>query len=322
MSKVFIKKANKENAIIAVKCLLDLCLCGQIITPGAAVVIKVNCCSGDPEVAPRANTLPEVTEAVCRTILERTNNITIGDSDGMRDSGEQLMKASGLYEIAEKLNIKTMNFSKDERVVTDIAELKGWGLPKTILEADVFITIAKLKTHGTTYFTGCLKNQWGCVPQYDRLWLHKNLDVLLPKLNKLLRPRLCIMDGIIAMEGRGPSMGTAVDLGIVLASTDPVALDSTAMRIAKLDPYKARHVVVAYEMGLGEIKEESIIIDGPFSEVAMPFVPAKKDWAIKLLNWFSRSRFITKYLILNDNIFYPIRQVIIGIRKVLSKVAQ
>ena len=62
--------------------------------------------------------------------------------------------------------------------------MKGFGLARTWLEADAFITLPVLKTHATTVFTGAIKNQWGCVPRYDRILLHKYLHELVGDLNK------------------------------------------------------------------------------------------------------------------------------------------
>src|SRR5438105_8856215 len=98
-------------------------------------------------------------------------------------------------------------------------------MPSVLLEADVFITLPVLKTHSLTYFTGALKNQWGCVPHYNRILLHKWLDPLLVSLQSLLRPELAIMDGIVGMEGRGPVNGKPRRLDLALASRDAVALD-------------------------------------------------------------------------------------------------
>ena len=187
-------------------------------------------------------------------------------------------------------------------------EIRGWGLSKTLLEADVFVTLPVLKTHATTVFTGALKNQFGCYPQHDRILLHPKLDRALVLINEILRPRLAVMDGIVAMEGRGPINGRPRRFDTLLGSRDPVALDATAMRLIGLDPYTSRHVRWAAEAGLGEIAAERIEIDGDFEGRRTRFEPAERDLPIRALGLISRSRFLTRHLILNPESFYPLRR--------------
>jgi uncharacterized protein (DUF362 family) len=200
----------------------------------------------------------------------------------------------------------------------DVGEdlIKGWGLPKTLIDADVFITLPVLKTHATTVFTGALKNQFGCYPQHNRILLHPKLDRVLVLINKILQPKLAIMDGIIAMEGRGPINGKPRQFDTILASTDPVALDATAMRVVGIDPYTSRHVRWASDDGLGVISESDIVIDGDFDAFKTEFLPAERDLPIRALGVISRSRFLTEKLILNPESFYPLRSAAMKFRSV------
>jgi hypothetical protein len=101
---------------------------------------------------------------------------------------------------------------------------------------------------------------------------------------------------------------------VLLASRDPVALDATAMRLIGLEPKKARHVVHAHRIGLGALAEGEIAVDGPFAEVRTAVQPAVEDWAIKLMNVVAKSPFLTRNLLLNDGIFYPVRRVVKALR--------
>src|SRR5205823_7592570 len=123
------------------------------------------------------------------------------------------------------------------------------------------------KTHATTVFTGALKNQWGCIPRYDRILLHKYLHELIGDINKFRPVTLALMDGLVGMQGRGPINGYPINLDVLLASRDPVALDATAMRLIGLEPATARHLVHAHRIGLGAIDPAAIEVDGPFAEL-------------------------------------------------------
>ncbi len=212
--------------------------------------------------------------------------------------------------MAEELGLKVVNLSKDELVEIPDPRLKGFGMARTWLEADAFVTLPVLKTHATTVFTGCLKNQWGCIPRYDRILLHKYLHELIGQINAIRPVTLALMDGLVGMQGRGPINGYPINLGVLLASRDPVALDATAMRLIGLEPATSRHVVHAERIGLGCYCETQIAVDGPFAELRTTVEPAVEDWAIKLMNQVARSPFITKHLLLNDHVFYPVRRAV------------
>ncbi len=313
-SKVIIRDVKSQTVDAAVRQIFGAVDIDQVIPAGANVVLKVNLSTPFKENAHASNTSPEILEAVCRFLAERSCSVTVGESNGMRYDTEDAFEVSGYYPILERHGARAISFTKDEWVETGDPLIAGWPLPRTLLEADVFITLPVLKTHATTVFTGSLKNQFGCFPQYNRILLHPKLDEVLVAVNRILKPRLSIMDGLVAMEGRGPINGKARELGVVLGSTDVVALDATAMRLVGLDPFTCRHARLAQEAGLGSITFESIDVDGPFDEYATTFEPAEKDLPIKMLGVISRSRFLTERLIMNPEAFYPLRSVAVAFR--------
>jgi uncharacterized protein (DUF362 family) len=141
---------------------------------------------------------------------------------------------------------------------------------------------------------------------------------MLADIARLVPPRIALMDGIVGMQGRGPINGYPIDADVLIGSNDPVAVDAVGMRLIGLDPYTSEHVRVASESGVGKIAEADIDIDGDFEGLRMDVEFAEEDWAIKLLNFFSRSEFITKKIIMNDSLFYPIRRMVIGLRKLIN----
>src|SRR5208282_6242527 len=121
--------------------------------------------------------------------------------------------------------------------------------------------------HATTVFTGALKNQWGCIPRYDRILLHKYLQELIGQVNAIRPVSLALMDGLVGMQGRGPINGYPINLNVLLASRDPVALDATAMRLIGLEPRSSRHIIHAEERALGTLATNEITVDGPFADL-------------------------------------------------------
>jgi len=296
-SRVVIRSAASRPIDDVVAEVMRLCDWESIVPEGAKVVVKPNLCTPSEELIEVANTSPEVLDAVCKVLKQRTPNVIIGESDGIRYSAEEAFQMSHTYEIGERLGLEVKSFSKDELVEVDHPHLKGWGMPKTLLECDVFITVAKVKTHATTTFTGA---------QHDRILLHKYLHTLIAEVNQLLKPKLGIMDGLVGMEGRGPINGQPVRLNVIMGSQDVVALDAAAMRFVGLDPLTSAHIVHGAEIGLGVIGEDEIEVDADCEPVKQ-FAPAEQDWPIKMLNLISRSQFLTKHLLMNDTIFFPAR---------------
>ena len=318
-SEVYLDRADRENLLPTVRILLERCRWRDIVPAGTSVVIKPNLCTERLEQISTANTSIGVLRAVCEVIMERTSRITIVESDGSRYPAEAAFENNGVYALASELGLKVLNLSKDELVEMPDPRLKGFGMARTWLEADVFVTLPVLKTHATTVFTGCLKNQWGCIPRYDRILLHKYLHELIGHVNALRPISLALMDGLVGMQGRGPINGYPINLDVLLASRDPVALDATAMRLIGLKPATSRHVVHADKIGLGAISEDRISVDGPFAELQTTVEAAVEDWAIKIMNQVARSPFLTKRLLLNESVFYPVRRVVSIAREVAGR---
>ena len=315
-STVYLRSVKETNVLETVRGIMDRMDYQMIVPRDARVVIKVNLSTPFAENAEASNTSPALLDAVISVLKDRTGNILVGESNGMRYDTETAFAVSGYNSVIEKHGVEAINFTKDEWVETGQPLIKGWGLSRKLLDADVFVTLPVLKTHATTVFTGTLKNQFGCYPQHNRILLHPKLDRVLVLINQILKPRICIMDGIVAMEGRGPINGKARHFGMVLGSTDPVALDATAMRLVGLDPHTSRHVLWASQAGVGNIDEGRITVDGDFARYQTDFEPAERDLPIRALGLISRSRFLTEKLILNPESFYPLRRGAMMFRQV------
>ncbi len=276
-STVCLRRADRMNPRPAVVELLEGCRWEVLIPSGGSVVIKPNLCTERLEQIHTANTSIGVLRAVCEVLRERTSRITIVESDGARYPAEAAFENNGVYALAAELGLKVLNLSKDELVEIPDPRLEGFGMARTWLEADAFVTLPALKTHATTVFTGTLKNQWGCIPRYDRILLHKYLHELIGQVNAIRPVSLALMDGLVGMQGRGPINGYPIDLNVLLASRDPVALDATAMRLIGLEPTSSQHVVHAERIGLGILAEAEIAVDGPFAELRTVVEPAVED---------------------------------------------
>jgi len=289
---------------------------GDIVPRDATVVIKPNLCTAVPDKVEMSNTDPNLTAAVCEVLLTRSNRIHIAESDNLRQKAQDAFAVSGYLDIEKRLGVKLVNLSQLPRTRIFCEPAGEVELPRLLLEADVFITLPVLKTHALTYFTGALKNQWGCLPQYNRILFHKHLDPMIVSLNRILNPKLIIMDGIVGAEGRGPVSGKPRRLDLIVAGADPVAIDATAMRLVSLEPTRSRHLVLAAGQGLGRMEKELISIDGDWERHATQFEPAILDKAIAAMNYMSRYPWFVRHFLERDYIFYPVRSAVQFLRRI------
>jgi uncharacterized protein (DUF362 family)/ferredoxin len=239
----------------------------RFIKPGERILVKPNVVSGiDPRKC--MTTHPSVFKGVGRLLREAGASVEYGDSPSFgRCEGN--MKRAGLKQVADQLGFGLVDFDNGKTVSHKEALLnKRFVIANGVLESDGLVSLPKLKTHSLTRFSGAIKNQFGCVPGMLKSEYHVKMPdpydfaTMLVDLNTLIRPRLYIMDGIVAMEGNGPSRGKPRKLGALLLSSDPVALDSIACRIIDLDPTFVPTSEPGEKAGLGTYHYENIEVVG------------------------------------------------------------
>ncbi|MCX6005473.1 MAG: DUF362 domain-containing protein [Chloroflexi bacterium] len=258
------------------------------VKPGEKIVLKPNVLWGsDPEKC--VTTHPAVFKAVGRLLQEAGAKLTYGDSAGFGKSEAHVQRA-GLKRAADELGIALADFDSGQVAVHRSGLLnKRFIIANGILAAEGVVSMPKLKTHGLTRLTGAIKNQFGCIPGTIKGQFHLKMPdpydfaTMLVDLNSLIRPRLFIMDGIIAMEGNGPRNGNPRKLNVLLLSSDPVALDSIACKIIDLNPEFVPTSKPGEKAGLGTYHYDEIetvgddvdsFITRDFDVIRRPPVPA------------------------------------------------
>jgi uncharacterized protein (DUF362 family)/NAD-dependent dihydropyrimidine dehydrogenase PreA subunit len=209
------------------------------------VLLKVNLLSAkEPEKA--VTTHPEFVRAVAQAVGGVGGHPFIGDSPGGMFSQRSLRNAyqsSGLEAVANEedipLNYDTGVVNLD---IPNSKRLRRSPVCDYVLGADKVIALPKLKTHSFQYLTLACKIMFGAIPGLTKAKYHAQFpskasfaDMLLDVLT-VAKPHLFIMDGIVGMQGQGPGSGDPVTLGVVLASTDPVAMDITVCKILGIEP--------------------------------------------------------------------------------------
>jgi uncharacterized protein (DUF362 family)/Pyruvate/2-oxoacid:ferredoxin oxidoreductase delta subunit len=229
------RKYDKKEIEIQLNRLRDLTDFPEI--KGKRVLLKPNLLLA---VAPdrAATTHPELLRGVIRLIQSmEPESVMVGDSPGV-GSTQTAAKVSGLYQVCQETGVHWINFYETAPFTSKDSLLhKQFFLAKEVKEADVIISLPKLKTHGLMYFTGALKNLFGLLPGLDKAGFHMryhrpdDFARMVVDLNLTVKAQYAIMDGIIAMEGRGPGNGTPRTMNVILGSSDLLALDIEAANL-------------------------------------------------------------------------------------------
>ena len=280
MTKISISQCNsykKENVQRAVdKCLDDLGSISAFIKSGDTVLIKPNILlAKKPEEA--ITTHPAVIEAIIKAVKEIDAVPQVGDSPGglVGNVGKH-WEITGIEEVCNRLDVEIINFEASGVYEREINGNK-YHIAKPVLDVDFVLNVPKIKTHGLTTFTCAIKNMYGTIPGLIKVDYHKKapkpseFSSLVVDIFELTKPNLNIIDGIIGMDGLGPSSGNLKELGMILASTDGVALDSYICHILGKDPIKVPTNKIAHERGLGEININNIEVLGYKPEIRKDF---------------------------------------------------
>lgn len=315
-AEVIVRSTRKQPVEEAVRMVMSGLHWESTIPVGGKVVIKMNLSSIDTKTLHASNTDPRIIRTVCRVLQTRTPHITLVESNGQRFTGENAFSINHVRELAEELGVKVLNLSEDEQVISLDPLLRHCSLSRSLLEADAVVTLPCLKTHVMTTFTGALKNQFGCVSQYDRMLLHRDLDQVIPLVNRLIKPRLAIMDGVVGMDGRGPVSGRPQEVGVILGSTQLASLDATAMRLVHLDPSTCKHLVLASSQGLGPIDEADVHVDSDVEHSIPAFQHVGMDWAVRATVYMQRYPFFAHRILLNGPLFQAAKFTVKRLRTV------
>ena len=237
--------------------------------PGESIVLKPNILiASHPDKA--VVTHPQVVRAAAIVLRETGAEIRLGESPGGGVVPTWLvLKPSGYADIIKELRMPLADFDNGRMVsLPGGLSSKRLYIANGALDCSGLVSLCKLKTHGLTRFTGAIKNQFGCVAGMFKGEYHARFPEpadfgrMLVDVTMAVRPRLFIMDAVIAMEGNGPQSGDPKKLGLLLLSTDPVALDATACRIIDLDPRFVPTSQPGEDAGLGAYHTERIDLTG------------------------------------------------------------
>lgn len=244
-NKVYVYKCNKYDEALIEEAYDEILVKPGLldfVKEGMKIGIKVNLVGNfNPDKA--ATTHPILVKVLCKLLIERGAIVTIGDSPGgLFTEGilRSAYKGAGFTiceEVGAKLNynVSTSILKVDRHVVKSL-DVSNW-----LLEQDALINFSKLKSHGMMALSASVKNMFGVVPgvlkpeYHYRYPSHDDFANMLIDLNEVFECKLNLVDGIIGMEGNGPTQGTPRFIGCILASKTPYPLDVVCAKLIDLN---------------------------------------------------------------------------------------
>ena len=248
------------------------------VKPGMRVAIKANLVSAmKPEAA--ATTHPALVLALGRELTARGARVVVGDSPGGLYSAAFLghvYAATGMKALEREGIELNQDFSEQEVEYPQGAVCRRFRATGYLLKADAVISFCKLKSHGMMGMSASGKNLFGMIPGTLKPEYHYRFPDegdfanMLIDLNEYLKPRLCLADAVLAMEGNGPTMGRPRQVGALLASKSPYWLDLACARLIGQDASGVPTLFQAAKRGLAPEELDEAAGAGPLGELIVP----------------------------------------------------
>lgn len=220
---------------------------------GKRVVLKPNLVEFDPNTP--INTNPVFVEAVLEAFRSLgAAEVRIAEGPGHRRGTLDMADQAGYFQAIPAFESIFTDLNLD--AVTEVplkarhSKIESLYLPNTVLGCDLLVSLPKLKTHHWVGATLSMKNLFGLVPGGVYGWPKNNLhwngiNESIADLHGTTPSQFAVVDGIVGMEGNGPIQGTPKTAGVIVAGTDPVAVDCTCCRIMGIDPGKIDYIKLA-----------------------------------------------------------------------------
>lgn len=291
---VSIVRIKNGNIAYAVEKAIDLLGGIKTVTKGKErIMLKPNLVAEGPTFT----TKPEVIKALALLMKNAGKDVSIGEGSaaagGFNATAEGIFRTKkqdildgmqqyvfdqlGYTDLAQSIKIPLLNLHSGD--LTEVQVPEGYLFDKitihnSVAETDLLCSVPMMKTHVLATVTLSMKNLIGLYPgtvYYSvRSWLHdhaaekgsQGVAYEIVDMNKSVKTGLTVIDASTAMEGDGPTDGTLVDMGLIIAGTNPLAADMVASQLMGFDPEEIPSVSLAREAGLGPVSSAEIEVRG------------------------------------------------------------
>ena len=228
---------------------------------GKKILVKPNALNQVGEFP--ATTSPRVVGAVLDILAEMgAGSVVVGEGSAFRRDTYSVVTTCGLSQELAKRGIPFVDLNYDDLV--PVGARDGWmrktnklWLPRHAVEADLILSIPKLKAHHWAGVTLSIKNLLGIVPGSRYGWpknfIHINgINATILGVYQSLPPVVAVVDGIVGMEGNGPLFGKPVQHGLLAVGNDPVAVDTICVQLMGYSIDSISHLSIAGWAGIGQ----------------------------------------------------------------------
>ncbi|WP_051261514.1 DUF362 domain-containing protein [Desulfovibrio inopinatus] len=240
-----------------------------LLVLGQKVLLKPNLVRPNPKNPNAVVTDERVLMGLIQLIKDAgAAEIWVGDNPGYG-----LPLAQALEQMSEfktrlaHLNVRLRFFDEEEKITVDNPTAVIFDpvvLPVSLMEADVYINVPKMKTHMHTLVTLGIKNQYGLILDDQRMFYHRNdINVKIVDILRVVKPHLTVIDGIYAVQGQAPLSGSVVEhMNTIVCGEDVVAVDTVSASLMGIDPMEVAMLRIARAEKLGVADLDDIEIRG------------------------------------------------------------
>jgi uncharacterized protein (DUF362 family) len=258
----------------------------DIVKPGHLVLINPSWVAPPVEREAGCITIPEIPRAVADIVKDLGGRPVIAESSAVGVDTEKVIEGSGYRELRE-MGYEVVNLKKTPWTTLSAEngkvckELQCWQL---VEDADVVVSVPKLKTHDQTEMTCAIKNLKGLQTDNGKRKDHQEgLFEAVVDLMSVVKPQLAVVDATVCQEGLGPIFGRPVEMNLIVAGKDLVAVDSTCARLIGYEPGETLLTVNAAARGLGVLDPDQIEIVGePLDRVKRRFLRSVEDEPVRV----------------------------------------
>jgi uncharacterized protein (DUF362 family)/Pyruvate/2-oxoacid:ferredoxin oxidoreductase delta subunit len=268
-----------------------------LVSPGERIAVKVNLLRpAPPEKVVTTN--PESLRCVLRGVKAAGATPFVADSPGSPNSNrsvERAFRISGMTEVCDEEGVE-IAFADGDVVDYEATEgvlYRSFPVGRCWIEADGIVQVGPLKTHALMRLTGGVKLTFGCVAGLTKAQLHvraferDDFAGMLLDLHRSLAPRFTVIDGIVAMEGKGPGGGDPKPLDSLFGARDAIALDAALADRTAHDRRRINTLTVAERRGLIDLGDPYELVGDPIV-ADRSFKPATRDMNDQVPAWFRR----------------------------------
>lgn len=237
-----VRCADYESALAPAfkRLLAESALLGPQAVAGRRVLVKPNLLTDrTPDQA--VTTHPALLRLVIRHLKSSGAVVSVGDSPASAANIRSVLERTGIGAVCKEEGVPFVSFEQEGARACSVDGF-DFALAGPVADADLVVSLPKVKSHALTKLTAAVKNLYGAVPGYNKTTLHRiyprpgEFGRLVQAIWRVLPPTVSIADAVVGMEGQGPANGRPVSLGFLAASEDPFALDIALCGILHIRP--------------------------------------------------------------------------------------